>query len=70
LVGDALQFRFRRLAGPARWVTADYPEAVASMRRIAELDFETMVFSHFGPLRRSARASLLRLLDRQQFTDA
>jgi glyoxylase-like metal-dependent hydrolase (beta-lactamase superfamily II) len=29
IVGDALQYRFKRLAGPARLVTADYPRGVA-----------------------------------------
>ena len=66
IVGDALQYRFRKLAGPARWVTADYPQAQDSMRRIADLDFETMVFSHFQPFRRTAKESLLRLLERER----
>ena len=69
VVGDALQYRFRRLAGPARWVTGDYPQAIASMHRIAELDFETMVFSHFPPLRGTARTDLKRLLERRSPAD-
>ncbi len=63
MVGDALQYRFKKLAGPARWVTADYEQAVKSLHRIAELDFETMVFSHFQPIKRDAKQQLERLID-------
>ena len=63
IVGDALQYRFKRLAGPARLVTADYPEALRSLHRFAELDFETIVFSHFPTLKRNAKQRLEALLD-------
>jgi glyoxylase-like metal-dependent hydrolase (beta-lactamase superfamily II) len=63
LVGDALQYRFKRLAGPARLVTADYPEALRSLHRLAELDFETIVFSHFPALRRNAKQRLESLIE-------
>lgn len=64
MVGDALQYRFNRLAGPARLVTHDYAQGLRSLRRLADLDFETMVFSHFQPLKRNAKQRLGRLIER------
>ena len=63
MVGDALQYRFSRLAGPARLVTEDYSRALQSLHHLAELDFETMVFSHFQPLKRDAKQRLERLTE-------
>ncbi|MDA0797466.1 MAG: MBL fold metallo-hydrolase [Chloroflexi bacterium] len=64
MVGDALQYRFNRLAGPARLVTHDYAQALRSLHRLVELDFETMVFSHFQPMKRNAKQRLVRLIER------
>jgi glyoxylase-like metal-dependent hydrolase (beta-lactamase superfamily II) len=64
VVGDALQHRFKRLGGPARLVTSDYPEALRSLERLAELDFETMVFSHFPTMKRNAKQKLESLITR------
>ncbi len=50
LVGDAMQFKFGRLMLPSRLFTQDMPEAAASIRKLARLDFETLVFSHFRPI--------------------
>jgi glyoxylase-like metal-dependent hydrolase (beta-lactamase superfamily II) len=50
LVGDALQYKFGRLMLPSRLFTQDMPEAAASVRKLASLDFETLVFSHFRPI--------------------
>ena len=64
IVGDALQYRFSRLAGPARLVTEDYGQALRSLHHLADLDFETMVFSHFQPMNRDAKQRLGRLIER------
>ena len=50
LVGDAMQYKFGRLMLPSRLFTQDMPEAAASVRKLATLDFETLVFSHFRPI--------------------
>ena len=63
MVGDALQYRCKRLTGPARLLTAAYGQAIASLHRLAELDFETMVFSHYQPIRRDAKQRLERLIE-------
>lgn len=50
LVGDAMQYKFGRLMLPSRLFTQDMNEAAASVRKLATLDFETLVFSHFRPI--------------------
>ena len=64
MIGDALQYRFSKLAGPARLVTQNYDQALRSLHRLAELDFETMVFSHFQPMKRNAKQRHVRLIER------
>ena len=61
VVGDVLQYRFKRLGRPSRPVTADYEQAVESLERLLALDFDTICFSHFDPLRGEAKAALARL---------
>lgn len=63
MVGDALQHRFGRLRGPARYVTLDYSEARASIKKLLQYDFESIWFSHFPPIRSGARQRLARLVD-------
>lgn len=50
LVGDAMQYKFGRLMPPSRLFTQDMSEANASIRKLSELDFETLCFSHFRPI--------------------
>jgi len=54
IVGDAMQYRFGRLMPPHRLFTRDMAQAAASIRRLAELDFDTLCFSHFRPIVRDA----------------
>jgi glyoxylase-like metal-dependent hydrolase (beta-lactamase superfamily II) len=60
-VGDALQARFGRVTFASRLYSDDYVLAKSSVRRLAELDVETIVFSHYPPLRHDANAVLRRL---------
>ncbi|MBI4328457.1 MAG: MBL fold metallo-hydrolase [Chloroflexi bacterium] len=60
--GDALQYRFHRLSPPAFWVTHNYPQATDSLKRLLNLDFTLICFSHFPPLRHDARGALGRLV--------
>jgi glyoxylase-like metal-dependent hydrolase (beta-lactamase superfamily II) len=50
LVGDAMQYKFGRLMLPSRLFTQDMSEASGSIRKLADLDFETLCFSHFRPI--------------------
>lgn len=51
IVGDAMQFRFGRLALPNRLFTQDMHEAIGSIRKLARLDFDTLCFSHYRPIK-------------------
>ena len=65
IVGDALQFKFGwRLYPPAPGVTYCPEMAMRSLEKLLALDFHTICFSHFPPLRKSARDSLRRLVER------
>jgi hypothetical protein len=69
IAGDALQRRAGRLTTPARLVTADWPAALRSIHTLAALDCQTLAFSHFPPLRGTAREELRQLvhkLDRRE----
>lgn len=54
LVGDAMQYRFGRLMLPNRLFTQDMRQAAESIRKLAELDYDTLCFSHFRPILRHA----------------
>jgi glyoxylase-like metal-dependent hydrolase (beta-lactamase superfamily II) len=60
LVGDAMQYRYGRLMLPNRFFTQDMAAAAASVRKLAELDFETLCFSHFRPIVTGADARVRR----------
>jgi glyoxylase-like metal-dependent hydrolase (beta-lactamase superfamily II) len=57
LAGDAFEHR-GRLAPPNPRFTEDPAAARASIRKLAALDFDTLCFSHFPPLRRRAAAAV------------
>jgi glyoxylase-like metal-dependent hydrolase (beta-lactamase superfamily II) len=54
LVGDAMQYKFGRLMLPNRLFTQDMQEACESVRKLAQLDFEALCFSHFRPILQGA----------------
>ena len=63
IVGDALQYKFaRRLGPPALGVTQCLKEAMRSVEKLLGLDFDTMCFSHFPPMRTEPREALRRLI--------
>ena len=62
IVGDAMQYRLRKLGPPAAAVTQDPEMALQSLQRLLSLDFDTIVFSHFQALRRGARDALEKML--------
>lgn len=63
LVADALQRYQGRLTLPSRWFSSDMAAARESVRRLSQLDFETICFSHFEPMRDGARAALRSLAE-------
>lgn len=65
IVGDALQHKFGwRLYPPAPGVTRCPDTAMRSLEKLLTLDFQTICFSHFPPLRKNAWESLRRLVER------
>jgi len=54
LVGDAINHKFGRLGAPPRLFTPDMAQAIASIHRIASLDFEICCFGHGPPLMEKA----------------
>ena len=63
IVGDAIQRYRDRLTLPSRWFSSDMEAAKASVRKLAELDFEVLCFSHFEPMRQGARSALRSLAE-------
>jgi glyoxylase-like metal-dependent hydrolase (beta-lactamase superfamily II) len=63
-VGDALQRRFGRVGFASRLYSDDYQLAKRSVKRLAELDVETLVFSHFAALEEGASEVLAELARR------
>ena len=67
IVGDALQYKFaRRLGPPAPGVTRRPHQAMRSVEKLLDLDFDTICFSHFPPMRKEAREALRRLVQQCQ----
>lgn len=64
IVGDALQVRWGRLTTPSRLFTEDMAAAKRSIRRLAEIDVETLVFSHYRPRHGSMQRELAELAAR------
>ncbi len=65
IVGDALQYKFGwRLYPPAPGVTQCSRTAMRSLEKLLSLDFHTICFSHFPPLRNNARDALRQFVER------
>jgi glyoxylase-like metal-dependent hydrolase (beta-lactamase superfamily II) len=60
-VGDALQRRFGRVSAASGLYSDDPAAARASLQRLAELDVNTVVFSHYPPLVDEPTATLAKL---------
>ena len=64
IVGDALQYKFsRKLSPPSHRVTQDSEQALRSLEKLLDLDFDIICFSHFPPMRKSARAALHQMIE-------
>jgi glyoxylase-like metal-dependent hydrolase (beta-lactamase superfamily II) len=62
-VGDALQRRRKKLRLPAKMVSTDMEEAIASVKVMAELDLEIICFGHGRPLFEDAHGRLVGLIE-------
>jgi len=62
--GDTLEVRDRRLAFANRLYSDDHAMARRSVQRLAALDVETIVFSHFKPWRGDVQGALRELAGR------
>lgn len=60
-VGDVLQRRRGRVSYASSLYSDDHGAAVRAVKRLAALDVETIVFSHYPPLREGAAATLEQL---------
>lgn len=63
IAGDALTADDRRLMGPNVGATPDMPMAVQSVRKLAELDVDTIVCYHGGVVREDAGGQLRRVAE-------
>ena len=63
-VGDTLQVIRGKVTFASSVFSEDLPLAMASVSRMAELDVETIVFSHYPPLRAEANRTLAALAKR------
>ena len=63
-VGDALQARFGRVSYASGLYSDDHAAARRAVKRLAELDVETIVFSHYAALTEGAAEVLARLANR------
>ena len=63
-VGDSLQRRFGRVSFASGLYSDDHAAAKRSVKRLAQLDVETIVFSHFAALEEGAAEVLARLAER------
>jgi glyoxylase-like metal-dependent hydrolase (beta-lactamase superfamily II) len=63
-VGDTLQRRFGRVSYASGLYSDDHLAAKASVKRLAELDVGTLVFSHFAALEEGAAEVLAKLASR------
>jgi glyoxylase-like metal-dependent hydrolase (beta-lactamase superfamily II) len=59
--GDVLQRRGGRVVHASRIYSDDHAAARASIRRLADLDVATIVFSHYPPLHEGANETLAKL---------
>lgn len=66
IIGDALQHKLgRQLTPPAASVTDNLEQAVDSLQKLLDFDFDAICFSHFPPMRREAYEALRKMLHQQ-----
>jgi len=66
IVGDALRKRRKTLYLPPKMVSSDLSQAVESVQRMAQLDFNILCFGHGLPLSDGAHAKMQDLIERNK----
>ena len=64
IVGDALNRRGNNLRPPLKMVSTDRAQALDSVKKIAELDFDILCFGHGQPLTRHANTKIQKLIEK------
>ena len=68
VVGDALQYKLSyKLSPPAPKVTQRPYQAMKSLAKLLRLDFDTICFGHYPPLRKGAHAALKALIEGRRY---
>jgi glyoxylase-like metal-dependent hydrolase (beta-lactamase superfamily II) len=62
VVGDTLNNRFRDIRLPPKMVSTDLAQAVDSVKRIAQLDFDILCFGHGKPITKDASTRAKQLI--------
>ncbi len=65
IVGDALRIWHETIRLPPKLVSADLIQAIESVKRIAQLDFDIICFGHGKPLTEDASAKVGDLIKKQ-----
>jgi len=68
MVGDALNNRYRDIRLPPKMVSTDLTQAVDSVKRIAQLDFDILCFGHGKPITKDASAKVQELIRKTRLT--
>jgi len=66
IVGDALNNRRQNLRLPPKFVSTDLTQAVDSVKRIAQLDFDILCFGHGKPLTQDAPTKVRDLIKKHE----
>ena len=66
IVGDTLNNRYKNIRLPPKLVSTDLPQAIDSVRRIAQLDFGILCFGHGSPLVKDASARVQDLINKHR----
>ena len=65
VVGDALNSRYKHVRLPPKFVSTDLSQAIDSIRRITQLDFDVLCFGHGRPIIKDASAKVQDLIKKQ-----
>lgn len=68
IVGDVVNTRYRTLRLPPKMVSTDLRQALDSIRRLAQLDFDILCGGHGQPLTEAARSKVLGLIESTKLT--
>jgi len=66
IVGDALNNLYKTIRLPPKLVSSDLEQAIDSIKRIAQLDFDIICFGHGDPLTKNALVKVQNLLKKQE----